>query len=287
MIDVNSMHTYPSPKSGYSNTIYEPDGIYASSNDTFSFYRNILSNANQTNKDFWCDEYFVHAADADLGQNVGMLGTQFAAGLVAGMNNGINRMLSWQMFDGYWDNTATYSTGEFVGGIHICGTCPRLPGTGCSDSNCKCHAYTEESYTPRDTYYALNLLGKHLNNKNADVLNTSIVDKAVESDSGLFVGAIKNDKNQTVILVVNTLSTVSTVEINLEKSVNSSFSRYVYNPNEIVADENATSIPSDKSFDLNKTTSFSDVIPAQSFAIYVQDDVVYGDDVDMPLDDIL
>jgi hypothetical protein len=243
-----------------------------------------LKNAGQRDKEFWCDEYFIKSSDVTLGDDNGMLLTQFAAGMVSGMNLGINRFLSWQMFDTLWDGNATHTTGEFVGGIHVVGTCPRLIGSTCSIAGCGCKNYTLASYTPRKTYYGINLLGKYLNNKNASVLATEIVDKVVESDSGIFTSAIINDAGETVILVVNTLDVVTTVDINLEKA-EGTFFRYVYNSNDIVATPDATSIPSDKTIKFEDgVTSFVDAVPAQSFALYVQKgtkDTEFGDvDVD-------
>ena len=69
--------------------------------------------------------------------------------------------------------------------------------------------------------------------------------------------------------ILNTLSQISTVEINLEKATGKSFKRYMYDPNEVVATAEAKSIPSDKTISLSGT-SFYDGIPAQSFAIYVE-----------------
>ncbi len=272
MIDINSMHTYPTPNTTkYHNAdVYTPDAVYDTANTTFTKYDEILKNAGQRDKEFWCDEYFVKSEGVSLGDDNGMLLTQFAAGMVSGMNLGINRFLSWQMFDTLWDANSTHTTGEFVGGIHLVGTCPRLPTTPCTKSNCKCKDYTLASYTPRKTYYGINLLGKYLNNKNASVLATEIVDKAVESDSGIFTSAIINDAGETVILVVNTLDVVTTVDINLEKA-EGRFFRYLYNSNEIEPTADATSIPSDKTIEFEDgVTSFVDAVPAQSFAIYVQ-----------------
>jgi len=273
MLDINSMHCYPQPRSGYKDTVYDPEAIYASAEEDFSWYDEILVNAGVRDMEFWCDEYFTMSGDADLGENVAMHGTQFAAGLTAGMKYGINRFLSWQLFDTLWDGGSTHTTGQFVGGVHNVGTCPSLifaDGDVCDNPNCGCRKYlTYSSYVPRDTYYAVNLIGKHMNNKNAKVFEAEVIDNASENGD-LYVAAIENDNGKNVILVVNTLTQVSTVEINLEKVTGKSFKRYVYDPNEIVATADATSIPSDKTISLDGT-SFYDVVSAQSFAIYVED----------------
>lgn len=286
MIDINSMHCYPQPHTLDINAdIYTPDSIYNSTVYAFDFYNEILENAGQTNKEFWVDEFFIKSKEESLGNDAPMLLTQFAVGMAVGMNKGINRFISWQLFDTLWDANATHTTGEFVGGIHVTGTCPRLVSGICSTKNCSCKNYTIASYKPRTTYYGLNLLGKHFSNKSASVLATEILDGVVASDSGVYTSAITNDYGKTVILVVNTLDIVTTVNVNLE-TVGNNFERYVYDSNEIVPTAEAKSIPSDKTLLVNKATkSFADAIPARSFAIYVESNTEYGD-VDIPGGDI-
>jgi hypothetical protein len=272
MLDINSMHCYPNPGSGYADTVYDPEAIYANADEEFSWFNDILVNAGVRDMEFWCDEYFTMSGDADLGENVAMHGTQFAAGLTAGMKYGINRFLSWQLFDTLWDGGSIHTTGQFVGGVHNVGTCPSLifaDGDVCDNPSCGCRAYQSySSYVPRDTYYAVNLLGKYMNNKNAKVFKTEIFDEA-SSNGDIYVAAIENDEGKNVILVVNTLPQVSTVEINLEKVTGKSFKRYLFDPNEIVATAEAKSISSDKTISINGTRLY-DGISAQSFAIYVE-----------------
>ncbi len=281
MIDINAMHAYPKPSSN--NDIYTPGAIYTSSSQIFNHYDTVLNNAGQRAKEFWCDEYFIKSDKISLGDDVGMLLTQFAVGMIAGMNRGINRFISWQMFDTLWDANATHTTGEFVGGIHEVGTCPRLIGGTCSDADCGCKDYTEASYTPRTTYYGINLLGKYMSDKNgAKVLKTYFSDAPTklgeDGENGIFTSAIKRSDGKTVILVVNTSDIVTTVNVN-SGIAKGSFDRYLYDPNEVEPTVDATSIPSDKSIAV-VDGSFHDAIPAQSFAIYVNSDVQYGD-VDM------
>lgn len=286
MIDINSMHNYPSPGSVINPSVYNPDAIYNTAVKEFTHYNSILKDAGQKGKEFWCDEFFVSADDAPLGTDNAMVGTQFAAGFVAGMKLGIDRILSWQMFDTLWDKDATHGTGNpFYGGIHALGTCPRFPAESsrtCNKSTCVyCYQYDVEvaSYVPRPSYYALNLLGKHMNGKNGNssVFETTIKN-IISTENSLFTSAIKRSDGKTVILIVNTSDTVTTVNVN-SGIAKGSFDRYLYDPNEIEPTPDATSIPSDKSIAV-VAGSFHDAIPAQSFAIYVQSDVQYGD-VDM------
>jgi len=218
--------------------------------------------------------------------------TQFAAGLTAGINNGVNRFLTWQMFDTLWEsddlNGSATSDSEKVGGVHTVGTCPSLikvDGKTCPNgASCGCNRYIYSSYTPRVTYYGINLIGKYMNNENAKVFDTYVVNDAARQDGGVYVSAIENDEGQTVILVVNAMPTVSGVDIKVEKQNITNFARYTYNPDEIVPTDEAKSIPSDKKITLDGATSFRDVIPAGSFVIYVASKAKYGADIDLPFD---
>ena len=300
LLDINAMHQYTSPhtRQGYPATVYGPYGSYALAEDNFTYYDDVLKTTGVRDMEFWCDEYFAHASDARWWHNVGMQMTQFAAGLTAGMNNGVNRFLTWQMFDCLWDSTATHgaaihdNSGEFSGGVHAVGTCPSLvhvDGKTCpKGESCPCTKnYNISSYVPRTTYYGINLIGRFMNNNNADVFATQVIDEATEDNGGVYVSAIKNDDGKTVIMVVNTMPVTSSVDVELEKSDMISLTRYTYDPNEIVPTAEATPIPADKSITLNGKTNFYDVIPAQSFVIYVESGTLIGDDVDMPLEDML
>lgn len=299
MIDIISMHQYTTPNTqkGYENTIFDPYACYSRAAENFPYFKQIRENAGVFEKDFWCDEYFAYANDARWHDNVGMQMTQYAAGFTAGMNNGVNRFSVWQMFDCLWDDSATHGTAhladyktsnEFIGGIHACGTCPSLvkaDGETCTIEGCACKNYTPySSYVPRTSYYGINLIGKYLNNENADVYYTEVIDDATKDNGGVYVSAIKNDDGMDVIMVVNTMPTVSSFDLQFENDDNVSFKRYTYNPDAVVPTKEAKSIESDKTISLEGATSFRDELPAGSFAIYVSTGIYCGDDVDMPIE---
>ncbi len=299
MIDIVSMHQYTSPNTqkGYENTIFNPYACYSKASENFEMFKDIRYNADVFEKDFWCDEYFAYANDARHHENVGMQMTQYAAGFTAGVNNGVNRFLVWQMFDTLWDDTATHgtahlpdfkNTNEFIGGVHVCGACPSLvkaDGETCTIDGCACKNYTPySSYTPRTIYYGINLIGKYFNNENAKVLSTEVVDVATKDGGGVYASTIKNDLGQTVIMVVNTMPTTSSFDINLEKGNLAGFKRYTYNPDEVVPTAEAKSIESDKTITIDGRTSFKDLLPAGSFAIYVSTGTYFGDDIDIPVE---
>lgn len=284
ILDINSMHIYATPDTNAypnGNSIFNPYACYYKANDNFTYYNTVLKNTGTRNTEFWCDEYFASAPDSRCFQNVGMQMTQFAAGLTAGINNGINRFSTWQMFDTLWDGNATHgdciNTGlsEFAGGIHVCGTCPSLvhvDGKTCPKGpDCPCTKnYSISSYVPRTTYYGINLIGKYMNNENAGVFATQVSNVDGDEEGGVYVSAIKNDNDKIVILVVNTMSTTSSVNVEFEREYMASFTRYTYDPNEVVPTAQAKSLSSDKTITMYGENSFCDIIPAQSFSIYVE-----------------
>lgn len=290
MLDINAMHQYAKPnvnlgyETDYENSVYDPEASYSFCETNFPYFKGIVESTGNSDKEFWCDEYFANAPDVEYIDGNGMQMIQFAAGITSGINNGVNRFVSWQMFDCLWENTATHSYGEFLGGVHICGTCPSLikvDGKACTIVNCPCNAYNLSSYTPRNTYYGINLLGKLMNNKSSNVYKTEVANDAT-NDGGIYVSAINNDEGNTVILVVNTTHTVMNVDIQLEKTSHKTFNRYIYDPDEVEPTPEAKSIGSDKKIIVDEQNSIFDMIPSRSFAIYASDS--YGLDVDLPLD---
>lgn len=297
MVDINSSHAYtkPNTQDGYENTVYEPNASYSMAEKNFTYYDELLTNIGQRDKEFWCDEFFANAGDIKYWYGVDMQAVQLAAGFASGANNGINRMSLWQMFDCLWDSSATHGTAdidratEFIGGVHACGTCPSFvfaDGFNCKNGeSCPCHNYYEfSSYLPRSTYYGVNLIGKYMNNKNASVYATSVANELSEKEGGLFTTAIKGDDGKTVILVVNTENEAANINVQLEKTDDVSYTRYIYESGNVFPTEDATSIPSDKKINVYGKTSFDDVIPARSFGIYVAESNGFvGEDTEIPL----
>ena len=296
LIDINSSHAYTKPNTelGYDDTVYEPYASYSMAEENFKYYDDLLTKINQREKTFWCDEYFAHAGDIRCWDGVGMQAVQFAAGFTAGANNGMNRMVVWQLFDTLRDSRAAYGTAyidratEFIGGVHAVGACPSFvfaDGFNCPNGeDCGCHNYySYSSYLPRTTYYGINLIGKYMNNKNASVYNTSVTGEVSEFSDGLYVSAIKNDDGNTVILVVNTENNAVNVNVQLEKNTDISYKRYTYEPKCVVPTSEATSIPSDKDIAVYGMNEFSDVVPARSFSIYVSSSGGFmGGDAEIP-----
>ena len=200
--------------------------------------------------------------------------TQVAAGFTAAANTGIDRLLSWQIFDTLWTD-ATNTGGEFIGGVHVCGTSPSM----ISGNN----LYGYEQYAsdvPRVTYYGLNLLGKYLSNRNAIVYSTVVTNGVDTTNGGVYVTAIKGNDGKTAILAVNTTHSGKNVTYNFEDVTDTEFVRYTYNPAGITPTADATSLPSDGTVTVTNG-SFYDSVAPESFVIYVQKSNITDNDVNM------
>lgn len=264
MVDVLSTHTY---SKSHSLSITAPNYYYNVADDAFANYRRVLDEYGYTGE-FLADEYFaISTVDGKMTTNNGVQLTQVAAGVAAAVKNGMDRLLSWQIFDQLWVNqTNTY--GEFIGGVHAVGTAPSFVSNPHKDYA----PYASE--TPRVTYYGLNLLGKYLSNKKAITYYTQST-----TEDGLYTAAIRGDNGKTVVLVVNTQSTAVNVALNFEKQMNMNFYRYAYCPTAVTPSPDATSIAYDTVFQ-NISQRLDDTLPPQSFALYVSEKGYYGDDVE-------
>lgn len=301
MVDILSSHHYSQSLPAYGNgeeeSVYDVTGSFETSKEDFELYqREIEKHQTNSSATFWCDEYFAHAPDAKHWNGVGMQMVQFAAGLTAGINTCVDRFVTWQMFDTRWDSTATYgnaavdNNGDYIGGIHAVGTCPALgtaDGIACTIVDCECHNYDSiSSYVPRTTYYGINLIGKYMNNKAATVYKTAVSNDADDFEGGLYVSTIKGDAGELVVLVVNTAATTTSIKVEFDKiSEGTEFSRYLYNPEDIIPTADATSIPSDITIS-STNIGFGDIIPSRSFAIYVaKNDGFIGEDNEVDFGD--
>lgn len=264
MVDVLSTHMYSRT---YSLSINEKNRYYDMADNAFADYRRVLEEYDYDGE-FLVDEYFACSSiDGHWTTNNGVQLTQVAAGIAAAVKNGMDRLLSWQIFDQLWVNQ-TNTRGGFIGGVHAVGTAPSFTPNPHKDYA----PYASEA--PRITYYGLNLLGKYLSNKKAITYYTQST-----TEDGLYTAAILGDNGKTVVLVVNTQSTAVNVALNFEKQMNMNFYRYAYCPTAVTPSPDATSIAYDTVFQ-NISQRLDDTLPPQSFALYVSEKGYYGDDVE-------
>ncbi|MBE6761451.1 MAG: hypothetical protein E7551_04125 [Ruminococcaceae bacterium] len=283
MVDILSSHIYAKPLDS-ETSINDPYACYDRAEDNFTYFKEILEENGASDRAFWLDEYNAGAKDCSLGGGVGAQMTQFAAGFTSAMNNGVDNIISWQIFDQLW-TPQNSTSGEFIGGVHACGTCPSfatIDDTCTKGENCSCRDYAKyASYTPYVTYYGLNLLGKHMSAKSGSVLSTSV---SGDAKGGLYSSSMRDGYGNLIVLAVNTLGTATNVNFGVAKSSEySKITRYTYNPNGITPTADAISLASDGSFNVNGN-SFYDTIPAMSFSIYIYEPAASGD-VNIPMDD--
>ena len=270
MIDVLSTHMYSRT---YSLSINEKNYYYDMADNAFADYRSVLDEYDYDGE-FLVDEYFAYSPiDGYWTTNNGVQLTQVAAGVAAAVKNGLDRLLSWQIFDQLWVN-ANLTNGDFIGGVHALGTAPSFVPNPHKDYA----PYASE--TPRVTYYGLNLLGKYLSNQKALTYYTQST-----AENGLYTAAIRGDDGKTVVLVVNTQSTAVNVALNFEKQMNMNFYRYAYCPTAVTSSPNATSIAYDTVFQ-NISQRLTDTLPPQSFALYVSEKGYFGDDVECDMAEV-
>ena len=266
-IDILTAHMYPKSSS---KSIYETEYYHDSTKSAYVSYKATLDTYNTKNKKFWIDEYFASSPlDADCTSNNGVISTQLAAGYVAAINTGLERVLTWQIFDQLWVNQ-TSTNSEFIGGVHAVGTCPSFTPNVHKDY------LPYASQTPRTHYYGLNLLGKYISGKKCIVYNCEN-----DSDSGLYTAAIKRDDGQYAVLVINTTAVPNNVSVKFDYLSVKNVSRYLYDPNGVVQTPAATSIPKDKVIENVDSSGFYDTVAPYSFAIYLTSELKPSEDVDI------
>ena len=266
MVDILTNHRY---SSSHVLSIHDETYYHDVANDSFADYKQTMNNYNYTG-DFWVDEYFAFSnIDATWKDNNGVQLTQTAAGFTAAMNNGMNRLISWQIFDQQWVNQGN-TGGEFVSGVHAVGTCPSFVPNQLEDYA----PYSSE--VPRVTYYGLNLLGKYVSSRE----NAVVYQTQTNAESGLYTGVLRHADGKVVILAVNTKNQPLHVNFQFEKAIDSDFYRYAYVPSAVTPSADATSIAADTTL-ISVQDEFSDVLPAQSFAVYVSKLGYYGREVEV------
>lgn len=264
-VDILSSHLYSNADKDYS--IKDSNFYYDTANSGFQSYKSVMDSYG-TSKDFWVDEYFA-SSEIDgmhckyFGKESPVQMTQVAAGVVAAMNNGLERVLTWQIFDQAWVNNGT-NNAQFVDGIHACGTAPSLAVTD---------KYKFGSTVPRKNYYGLNLLGKHLGSTGGKVYDCDFGDAG-----GLYVGYVVRSDGKVVLLAVNTTEKPTNVQYTFASKIRANMCRYVYDPTAVIPTEEAKTIACDKEFN-GVVDGLHDTIPPYSFVVYVGER-----DTDMDLD---
>lgn len=169
-------------------------------------------------------------------------GSEIATAATAFMNAGVQSSLMWTLFDQQWPNDHTYNADSFVDGDHRCGIMPILTRT----------------LVPHRSFYAFALISRY-----------------VESGSTIYEGFGENYLHTTMavspsgditVIVANCKDKKDDFEITLDKAIDKTLNRYLFDPNVLVPDEKAEMIKSDKT--VIATNVLNDTIPAFGVSVY-------------------
>lgn len=224
---------------------YSTDGFY---DIPVSKLSDTMRQAQQAGKEYWIDEYNVaiNATTALATKEANLnpfRATAFASMVNSVMNmGGVSNFYIWTLFDQQWPNS-TSSTGEFLSGVHVCGTFPCLI----------------ESRTPTPSWYSQSLITRYIG-QGKTFLGSS--------DASIYCSAIERDDGELTILVTNYNIGDTAFNLTFTKSIGGkTLYRYLYNPNTIEVAPGNAMIAADAKED-NVTTGFSDIIPSMSVAVY-------------------
>lgn len=244
MFDIWTAHFYPSSESSGNNVYYSVcDPVFK------SYLAPVKEAGIFGKKEFWVDEFYANSKAQKLGVDSAWSGLQTVVGAIAAQQLGINNISLWQVFDQLW--TDQYNTGgEFVNGIHVCGSAPSL----------------FVSDIPRSQYYFMSLFTKYNGYKNGEsyLTNNSVIQS---NGSGIHVGAAKLEDGSWTISVVNAGLYDYKITVEFEKAINQTLYRHIENTKTVKPTNEAKLAAADKTYE-NVSTVFSDVIPWGSVVIY-------------------
>lgn len=249
LFDVLTAHFYPTATNS-------TDDVYGDlCTTTFGSYMDVVTrnnlNSNKTNnkKEFWVDEFYARSSSVPLGVPSAWNGLQTGVGILTAMNLGIQNISLWQIYDQLWidqDNTG----GEFVNGIHACGSAPSL----------------FVSSIPKPQFYPVSMLGKYLGHEDGKVFGSFS-----EYASGVYVGAVQHKDGNWTFAVINTNYEELTFRITFDNAISKNLYRHVYNAagaEDVNPPTTAARLPGvDRKFkDVKKI--LKDKIPSGSVVVY-------------------
>lgn len=197
------------------------------------------------NDEMWFDEYNTIGRGIFMDYDHPLHGTELAIAKIAFMNCGIQSSLQWTLFDQQWPNNHNEQPiHRFIDGDHRFGVMPVLTRT----------------LTPYPSYYAMQITG-YVGGMEGTKVYEGI------SDEKVHISMSEAPDGSVTILAVNDSDKAENLTVNLEKALNKTLYRYLYDPATIIPDEKATPIPCDKTFD-DVQTSFTDTLPPHAVVAY-------------------
>lgn len=246
MFDVWTAHFYPQAPEATNNVYY--DVI----NPVFESYVQPLKDVGifkNEGVEFWVDEFYCRADNSKLGVDNAWVGLQMVVGGICAQQMGINNISLWQIFDQLWTDQ-TNTGGEFIDGIHACGSAPSL----------------FISSIPRRQYYSTGLFARYNGYKNGKAYRTNNDDLQALADD-IHIGAAQLEDGSWTITVVNAGIDTYDFTVHFDKAIYQTLYRHVNNVNTNIASTAAHLADPDKTF-ANVKDKFTDKIEGGCVAIY-------------------
>ncbi len=241
MFDVWTCHFYPKASEITSNVFYDID------TPVFESYVQPLKDVGIFgNVEFWVDEFYSN--QGGLGGDQAWLGLQNVVGFIAAQQRGINNFSLWQIFDQLWTDQ-TNTGGEFINGIHVCGSAPSL----------------FVSSIPRRQYYSTSLFAKYNGYQNGKSYRTNNDDLQMYTD--LHVGAAQLEDGSWTITVVNASIDDYDITVEFDKAIYQTLYRHVNNENTNIGTTAARLPDADKTF-ANVKNKFIDTVKGGCVVVY-------------------
>ena len=245
MFDVWTAHFYPTGPDASENV------YYSIIDPVFESYVQPLKDVGVFRKvEFWVDEFYCRSANAKLGFDSPWAGLQMAVGGIIAQQRGINNISLWQIFDQLWTDQ-TNTGGEFINGIHACGSAPSL----------------FVSSIPRRQYYSTGLFARYNGYKNGKAYRTNNKELQDTTVGDVYVGAVQLEDGNWTITVVNSYIEPYEFVVEFDKAIYQTLYRHANNVNTNIATTAAKLAEADKTF-ANVKDRFTDIIEPGTVAIY-------------------
>ena len=263
LFDILTAHNYPDEGDVKTNYDKYYDTMTNNSNHStlngymtdFNDYKGFLATAQEANPnaEFWADEFNIKDFETGEGRGTSSFyrGLATAMGGIVAQQSGIQNTILWMSFDQLWtDKTGgdANTKSEFMNGIHQCGNAPSL-------------FISDDPYAQ---YYPTSLFSKYNGYKNGTVYKTNLTETETE---GVYVGAVRLEDGSWTVSVLNMNTTAVNINVAFDTAINQTLYRHIVSADKADTYKNAELPDADKTF-TGVGTTFSDVLPAGSFAVY-------------------
>lgn len=240
LYEVISGHNYPHAPDDTKTDAFAEDAAA-----TYSAFENKMKKYDKLNREYWNDEFQANSDNARNGSPSGWNGLNSTVSLIVGMNYNVQNTSWWQYYDQLWlDSTSTNS--EFNAGIHVVGMHPSF----------------FVSSIPKPQYYAAALTCKYINSEAATVYPVKY-----DIYSGVYMNALKDENGDWTIMVVNANYWDQPIQVDLDKAINKTLYRSVYQAIDPRC-STAAHIPDPDRVFKNVKTVLHDTLPAGAVAMY-------------------